>query len=239
MKPEIYFKIEIALAVAFAQSYKRSVEIPVVSDTPGRFGKNRLVLKFPGGFSGSFFAKPGVMEDHLSPIAPYRLSEIDDIAAEQLARRLAANFISRFKVDFSFSGDALIAVKRVGKGKTEKSARFEVPVIRNGEPTTRTFTLAVSQSVELDGVLHMPRWIIKKHLDQGESMPAGTVAGDPAGALADAFSECISQIRAEYQLKLEEDKMINHQKFLETAATEARRLRILARYGKTPAEQLK
>lgn len=230
---ETYFKIEISL-----QSHRRSVDLPVVSETPANFGKNRLVVKFPGGYTGSFFAKPGMMEDHLSRIVPYFFSENGDIG--ELAKRHAASFVSRFKVDFSFSGDALIAVKRVGKGKTEKSARFEVPVIRNGEPSTRTFTLAVSQSVELDGVLHMPRWMIKKHLDRGESMPAGTVAGDPVEALACALIDCITQIGAEYQLELDEEKKINHQKFLETAAaTEARKLRVLARLGKTPVEQTK
>lgn len=238
MDTETYFKIEIALPVAFALSHKRSVDLPVVSATPANFGKNRIVVKFPGGFTGSFFAKPGMMEDHLRLMASYFFSKNGDIG--QLARHHATNFISRFKVDFSFAGDALIEVKRVGKGKTEKSARFEVPVIRNGEPTTRTFTLAVSQSVELDGVLHMPRWMIKKHLDRGESMPAGTVAGDPVEALACALIDCITQIWAEYQLELDEEKKINHQKFLETAAaTEARKIRVSARLGKTPVEQTK
>lgn len=234
MAPENHFKI----VVSFGQSFiKRSVDLQVVSVTPANFGKNRLTVKFPGGFTGSFFAKPGKLEDSLS-IVPYFFSEKGDIG--EWAKYRAADFVFRFKVDFSFSGDALIAVKRVGKGKTEKSAKFEVPVIRNGEPSTRTFTLAVSQSVELDGVLHMPRWIIKKHLDQGESIPSGTVAGDPVEALAGALADCIVQIGAEYQLVLDEEAEMRHHKFLEEEAVkEAQKLRFLARKGITPAAQTK
>lgn len=86
-----------------------------------------------------------------------------------------ATIVTLFREFSRSSGEAIVPVKRAGKGPTDKSQKVKVEIWKHDDEETRqrrerTMTIPASQLREIDGKLYLMAWCAWKKLSEGECL---------------------------------------------------------------------
>lgn len=109
----------------------------------------------------------------------------------------------------STSSDTLHRVWKSGKGKTQKSHKFKIAILRatkvpyfSERIVRRTFTLPTSQIKNEDGKWLAPRWLILKYLAENEVLPRATWPG--LAAVTREIDDAVAQLKARIEVENQE-----------------------------------